>query len=159
MIFYEFQLINNALLQVIVIKHIIFPLPCLKEFGLFATSIVCIIHICKHILYPIDVFIPPFINWTFEWLKWRFHLLLPFLAWKNIPTTCKLKNPSPYNIHLIGTHGWKLKFSPIHFRMLSLCPPLVGWHRTSCKPRTNMNVFRISTLLNVYHICFTFSML
>ncbi len=69
------------------------------------------------------------------------------------------KTPSSLNILLIGTHSQKLKLNPIHFKMLSLFPPLVGWHKAGCKPCTNMNIFRISKLLGVYHIWFSFYML
>ncbi len=69
------------------------------------------------------------------------------------------KNPYSYNILLIGTHGQKFKPSPIHSKMLSLFPPLVRWHRASCKPCTNMNVFRINIFPCVYRIHFSFCML
>ncbi len=53
----------------------------------------------------------------------------------------------------------KLKPSPIHSKMLSLFPPLIKWHRADCKPCTNMNIFRISTLLGVCYIHFAFYIL
>jgi hypothetical protein len=69
------------------------------------------------------------------------------------------KNSSSHNILLIGIHVWKLKLSLIHSRMLSLFPPLVRWHRVGYKPYTNMNIFRISILFDVCHICFAFYIL
>jgi hypothetical protein len=69
------------------------------------------------------------------------------------------KKNSSHNILLIGIHGWELKLSLIHSRMLSLLPPLVRWHRVGYKPRTNVNIFRINILFDVCHICFAFYML
>jgi hypothetical protein len=71
----------------------------------------------------------------------------------------KKKNALSCNILLIGTHGRELKPNPIHSKMLSLFPPLITWHRAGCKPRTNMNIFRISTFLDVCHIHFAFYIL
>jgi hypothetical protein len=101
------------------------------------------------------------------------HLVIGYLNDSNVNSTCCLhswheetfvqlankKNSSSHNILLIGIHGWELKFSLIHSKMLSLFPPLVRWHRVRYKPRTNMNIFRISVLLDVRHIRFAFNML
>jgi len=78
---------------------------------------------------------------------------------KTFVQLAKKKNPYSCNILLIGTHGKELKPSRIHSKMLSLFPPLITWHRVGCKPCANMNIFRISTLLGVYHIHFAFYIL
>jgi hypothetical protein len=69
------------------------------------------------------------------------------------------KTPLSRNILLIGTHGRKLKPSPIHSKILSLFPPLITWHKDGCKPRANVNILRINTLLGVCHIHFAFYIL